>query len=155
MPLVAVMPSALAGRSIPARSRDARRGRTPAVCLLLMLALAMPASTEERIDTAMNWKIRQEGTERSRIMRTMHFLTDVYGPRLTGSPNHKNAAEWAVRQMEAWGLVNGRLEPFDFGRPGWLNERLSAHIVAPVKDHLVSEELAWKPGTTASRRARP
>jgi hypothetical protein len=41
-----------------------------------------------------NEKIRKEEAANSQIMRTMHFLTDVYGPRLTGSPNHKAAAEW-------------------------------------------------------------
>ena len=49
-------------------------------------------------------RIRKEAMERSQIMKTMHMFTDVYGPRLTGSPNHKAAAEWAVKQMTAWGL---------------------------------------------------
>ena len=40
----------------------------------------------------------------SQIMRTLHYLTDIYGPRLTGSPNHKAAAEWAVKQMTELGL---------------------------------------------------
>jgi carboxypeptidase Q len=84
-----------------------------------------------------NWKIRREATENSQIMKTLHVLTDVYGPRLTGSPNLKSAGEWAVKQMESWGFTNGRLEPWDFGKPGWLNERFTAHLVSPVKDALV------------------
>ena len=82
------------------------------------------------------------------------MLTDVYGPRLTGSPNHKRAAEWAIKQMQDWGFANGHLEPWDFKHPGWLNERLTAHIIAPVKDSLVSEVLAWTPGTRGPVRAR-
>ena len=46
-------------------------------------------------------RIRTEAMERSQIMKTMHMFTDVYGPRLTGSPNHRNAAEWAVKQMQS------------------------------------------------------
>ncbi|HTG86895.1 MAG TPA: M20/M25/M40 family metallo-hydrolase [Pyrinomonadaceae bacterium] len=92
-------------------------------------------------------RIRKEATERSQIMRTMHMFTDLYGPRLTGSPNHKAAAEWAVKQMTAWGLENAHLEAWDFGHPGWANERLTAHLIAPVKDALVVEALAWTPGT--------
>jgi hypothetical protein len=92
--------------------------------------------------------------ENSQIMKTMHMLSDVYGPRLTGSPNHKRAAEWAVKQMQEWGLANGHLEPWDFKHPGWLNERLSAHIISPVKDALVTEALAWTPGTLGNVRAR-
>ena len=116
-----------------------------AVCVLLVIG-PMDAS-DERIDTEVNWRIRQEGTTNSQIMHTMHYLTDVYGPRLTGSPNHEAAARWVVQQLEAWGLQNGHLEPWDFGHPGWLNERLTAHIVSPVKDHLVGEVLAWTPST--------
>src|SRR5688572_21143265 len=92
-------------------------------------------------------RIRKEGMDNSQIMRTMHYLTDVYGPRLTGSPNHKAAAEWTVMQMIEWGLTNGRLEPWDFGHPGWLNERFSGFITSPVMDSLVGEVLAWTPST--------
>ena len=92
--------------------------------------------------------------DNSQIMKTMHYLTDVYGPRLTGSPNHENAAKWAVKQMESWGFINGKLEPWDFSRSttrtarvGWLNEEATGHIVSPVKDNLVFEVLAWTPST--------
>ena len=113
-----------------------------------------PAAQTERIDAEVYWKIRREGTERSQAMRTLHFLTDLYGPRLTGSPNFKAAADWTVAQMNAWGLKNTRLEPWDFGHPGWLNERLSAHIISPVKDALVCEALAWTPGTNGAVTGR-
>ena len=86
-------------------------------------------------------------------MKIAQVLTDLYGPRPTGSPNLKAAGEWAIRHMESWGLQNGRLEPWDWGNPGWLNERLSAHIVSPVKDHLVAEALGWTPGTNGPVRA--
>ena len=102
---------------------------------------------EERPDQSIFWKIRQEGTNNSQILRTLHMLTDVHGPRLTGSPNLKAAGEWAIQQMQSWGMKNGRLEPWDFGHPGWTNERLAAYIVSPVKDTLVAEVLAWTPGT--------
>jgi len=126
-----------------------------APALVFTLAAAYPSAQDaaERIDTEVNAKIRMEGINRSQIMRTMHYLTDVYGPRLTGSPNHENAAKWAIERMTEWGLVNGRLEPFEFKTAtvtpagGWLNERASGHIVSPVKDNLVFEVLAWTPST--------
>src|ERR1044072_5724422 len=99
-------------------------------------------------------RIRKEAMERSQIMKTMHMFTDVYGPRLTGSPNHKAAAEWAVKQMTAWGLENAHLEPWDFKHPGWLNERLTAHLISPVKDPLVCEVLAWTPSTKGTVQAK-
>jgi hypothetical protein len=120
---------------------------------LIALAVAAPAAAPERINHEINSRIRQEGRDRSQILRTLHYLTDVYGPRLTGSPNHKMAAEWAVKQMAEWGLVNGRLEPWEFGHPGWLNERFSGFIVSPVKDSLVGEVLAWTPSTAGTVNA--
>src|SRR6185369_9259997 len=84
----------------------------------------------------------------------MHMFTDVYGPRLTGSPNHKAAAEWAVKQMTTWGFDNAHLEPWDFKHPGWLNERLTAHLISPVKDPLVCEVLAWTPSTKGTVQAK-
>ena len=113
----------------------------------LMLGAVPVVRAQEKIDAETNARIRKEGMEYSQIMRTMHFLTDVYGPRLTGSPSLKAAGEWAMKQMQSWGLENGHLEPWDFGHPGWVNERLTAHIVSPVKDPLVCEVLAWTPGT--------
>jgi hypothetical protein len=109
---------------------------------------------DEKIDAGINAKIRAEAQSNSQILRTLHYLTDVHGPRLTGSPSHKAAAEWAVKQMTDWGLVNGHLEPWDFGRPGWANEYLSAHVVSPTKDALVVEALAWTPGTNGVVRAK-
>ena len=126
-----------------------------AVALFLILSLvSLPVLAQNGGDTDLLARIRKEAMDRSQIMKTMHMLTDVYGPRLTGSPNHKNAAEWAIKQMTAWGLSNGHLEPWDFGHPGWLNERLTAHIISPVKDPLVCEVLAWTPSTRGTVQAK-
>jgi hypothetical protein len=119
----------------------------PACVVALVASVSALVIAEERPDHDVFWKIRQEGTTNSQILRTLHMLTDVHGPRLTGSPNLKAAGEWAIEQMHTWGLKNGRLEPWDFGHPGWTNERLAAYIVSPVKDTLVGEVLAWTPGT--------
>jgi carboxypeptidase Q len=129
--------------------------RTFAVAsLVVALTAALPLASQDSLDPAINSKIRQDEAIRSQVMRTLHYLTDVYGPRLTGSPNHKAAAEWAVKQMTGWGMTNGHLEPWDFGHPGWVNERLSVHVVSPLKDALAVEALAWTPGTNGSVTAK-
>ena len=89
------------------------------VSIVALAALSALVVAEERTDQAVFWKIRQEGTNNSQIMRTLHMLTDVHGPRLTGSPNLKAASDWAIEQMHAWGLKNGHLDPWNFGYPGW------------------------------------
>jgi carboxypeptidase Q len=121
---------------------------------LILTLLCLPVLAQTTTDEDLLARIRQEETSNSQIMKTMHMLADVYGPRLTGSPNHKRAAEWAVKQMTEWGLSNAHLEAWDFGHPGWLNERLTAHIISPVKDSLVCEVLAWTPSTRGVVRAK-
>ena len=120
---------------------------------LVVSLLALPIAAQNGSGDMLA-RIRKEAMERSQIMKTMHMFTDLYGPRLTGSPNHKAAAEWAVKQMTAWGLENAHLEPWDFKHPGWANERLTAHLVSPVKDPLVCEVLAWTPSTKGTVTAK-
>jgi carboxypeptidase Q len=120
----------------------------------LVLALFAPLAAQSRLDADINAKIRQEENSHSQIMRTLHFLTDVYGPRLTGTPSLKAAGEWSVKQMEAWGFTNGHLEPWDYGHPGWVNERFTGHIIAPVKDQLTAEVVALTPGTNGTITAQ-
>ena len=120
---------------------------------LIVSMLSLPVAAQNGSGDMLT-RIRKEAMERSQIMKTMHMFTDVYGPRLTGSPNHKAAAEWAVKQMTAWGFDNAYLEPWDFKHPGWLNERLTAHLISPVKDPLVCEVLAWTPSTKGTVQAK-
>lgn len=126
---------------------------TPVLLAVAGSAAVLAAAGPEPIDHAVNARIRVEARDRSQIMQTLHVLTDVYGPRLTGSPNHKAAAEWTIAEMKRWGFDTGRLEEWDFGHPGWLNERLTAHVTAPVKDTLVAEALAWTNGTNGPVKA--
>jgi carboxypeptidase Q len=116
------------------------------VLTAVFAATSVPAA-QEKVDQDIQWKIRREASDNSQIMRTMHFLTDVYGPRLTGSPNLKAAQDWIVKETTRWGLKNAHLEPWSFGHPGWVNERLSVHAISPFKDSLITEALAWTPGT--------
>jgi len=115
------------------------------------LAIAQAPSVA---DLDINKKIRAEENDHSQIMHTMHFLTDIHGPRLTGSPNHKAAAKWAIQQMKDWGLENAHLEPWDFGHPGWASERASGYIVSPIHDQLTFKVLAWTPGTKGTISAQ-
>jgi hypothetical protein len=113
----------------------------------LLVVVAVPLAAQSSGDADVLARIREEANTRSQILRSVHVLSDLYGPRLTGSPSLKAAGEWAIAAMQSWGLTNARLEPWNWGRDGWVNERFSAHIVSPVKDSLVGEVLAWTPGT--------
>ena len=127
--------------------------RTFAAAVLIAICAALPGA-QAQLDSTINDKIRSEEAANSQVMRTLHFLADVHGPRLTGSPSHKAAAEWAVKTMTGWGMVNGKLEPWAWNKPGWANEFLSVHAVAPFKDALVVEALAWTPGTNGAVKTK-
>src|ERR1041385_4531969 len=92
-------------------------------------------------------KIRDEGLNRSQVMQTLSYLSDVIGPRLTASPNMKRACEWTRDTMAKWGLQNAHLEPWPFGR-GWSLKRFSAQVTDPQDFPLISYPKAWSPGTS-------
>jgi carboxypeptidase Q len=113
----------------------------------LTLASAALAQQPETIDAAMNAKIRAEGLDRSKLMWVEHYLTDVYGPRPIGSPNHVAAANWAMKTMTSWGMKNAHLEPFTWRGVGWMPGRASGYITSPVKANLKFEAVPWSPST--------
>ncbi len=122
------------------------------VCFFLLAALPLVAQAPALSD--MYAQIRAEETNNSKIMWIIHEVADVYGPRLTGTPNLKEADDWAVRTMTSWGLKNVHLEPWTFQPPsaatpvpGWENIELSAEAVGPFHGQLMVEPLAWTPST--------
>src|SRR5215467_2347053 len=110
----------------------------------LPLAAQWPAA--EKIDLDAVYRIKEEGLDRSQVMETASYLTDVYGPRLTGSPDTKEAADWAQKTMKSWGLSNVHTEKWMFGR-GWRNERMFAMALTPRPYPLIAYPKAWTPGT--------
>ena len=109
----------------------------------------------ERVDTAMIEKIKEEGLQRSKVMETISYITDVHGPRLTGSPLTRKAGEWAKGQLTEWGLENAQLESWGpFGR-GWTLEACSANMVEPHFSQLIAYPKAWTPSTPKTVRGEP
>ncbi|HYQ85810.1 MAG TPA: M20/M25/M40 family metallo-hydrolase [Bacteroidota bacterium] len=102
---------------------------------------------QEKVDTSAISKIRDEGFNRSQVMDLLSTLSDVYGPRLTGSPGFKRAAEWARQTLDSWGLENAHLEAWGpFGR-GWSLKHFSANVIGSQVFPLISYPKAWSPGT--------
>ncbi|MGH9710376.1 MAG: M20/M25/M40 family metallo-hydrolase, partial [Candidatus Acidiferrales bacterium] len=129
------------------------------VTFFLLAALPLVAQAPALSD--MYAQIRAEETNNSKIMWIIHEVADVYGPRVTGTPNLKAADDWAVRTMTSWGLVNAHLEPWTFQPPsaatpvpGWENMELSAEAVAPFHGQLMVEPLAWTPSTHGTVTAK-
>ena len=122
------------------------------LCCLMLVAL--PATAQAPGVSDVYAQIRAEETSNSKIMWVIHEVADVYGPRVTGSPNLKAADDWALKTMASWGLVNTHLEPWTFQPPsaatpvpGWENMELLADAVAPFHGQLMVKPLAWTPST--------
>jgi len=89
--------------------------------------------------------IRQEGFERSQAMETVSWLSDVFGPRVTGTPSIEAAKDWAAERMRRWGLRVYE-ERFPYGR-GWSLERFHAHLIAPQTMPIIGYPRAWTTST--------
>jgi len=117
----------------------------------VLLSLALPSvgqMPQEKVDLDAIYKIKDEGLNRSQVMDTLSYLSDVYGARLTGSPQIKAAAEWTKRKLAQWELVNVNLESWGpFGR-GWTNEKFTARAISSATSFpLIAYPKAWTPGT--------
>jgi hypothetical protein len=117
-------------------------------------ALALPTAAsgqgqiaQERVDMDAVSRIRQEGLEHSQIPELAHHLTDVIGPRLTGSPGMKAANEWTAATLKSWGLTEVTIEPWgEFGR-GWENVSYEGRILTPYSQPMPGQASAWTGST--------
>ena len=124
------------------------RARTLGLALALAGLVALPiAAQHEQVDLDAIYRIKQEGFQNSQVMETLSYLTDVYGPLLTNSPNYRKGGDWAVKRMTSWGLTNVTLESWGPFGSGWENERTVILAVAPQKFPILGYSKAWSVGT--------
>jgi hypothetical protein len=111
--------------------------------IAVLLLLALPALSQEHIDLGIVDRVKAEAFERSKVMETLRNLTDVHGPRLTGSPGFDDAARWAMGELKGYGLENVHLEKWGpFGR-AWSLEQASLELIEPRYAQLTAVPLAW------------
>jgi len=116
---------------------------------LILLAVVMPASGQEAaIDLEMLYKIKQEGQRNSDIEELAYIMTDLAGPRLTGSAGMDRGNEIARAKLAEYGLSNVRIEEVsDFNRGGWNLTKAYAAMVAPYYNNFAVTPVAWTAGT--------
>jgi carboxypeptidase Q len=115
-----------------------------AFALTLSLTLLLPA--QDQVDLQAIHRLKQEAMANSKVMDTLFQLTEVIGARITGSPAHKAAAEYAVKRLQEHGATNAKLEKWEFGR-GWSFSHFNMHMTAPAASTIIGYPLAWTPGT--------
>jgi carboxypeptidase Q len=118
------------------------------VTVALSICLSNQVSAEEKVDLSIVNRIKHEAFgPNSKVMETAFYLTDVHGPRLTGSPQIKSAAEWTVKTLNEWGMANTKMETWGpFGR-GWSCTRFTAMLKEPEFSPLIGFARPWSPGT--------
>ncbi len=122
--------------------------------LTVLILFSGYVNGQEPVDLDMIYKIKKEGLQNSNVMDIAFHLTDVSGPRLTGSTGLKNASEWARDELTSWGLENANLEKWgEFGK-GWEANRVYVAMTKPYYQPLIGMAKAWTPGTTGEIKAQ-
>ncbi|HEY1909823.1 MAG TPA: M20/M25/M40 family metallo-hydrolase [Vicinamibacterales bacterium] len=139
-------------RNVPTRLKISLR--LTATALLLVVA-SVPLLAQEPVNDAVIAQIKSEAFQQSAVMDTLSWLSDVHGPRLTGSPTLRAAAEWARDQLTKWGMVNAALEPNGTTSRGWSIDRFSIEMTAPQYMRITGYPRAWSPGLSTPLSATP
>jgi hypothetical protein len=124
-----------------------------ATSLLISFATAQELAGD-KVDLDALAQIKNEAYQHSQVMENLYYMSEVYGPRVTNSRNHRAAAEWAMQQMKSWGLKNVHLEPFSFGY-GWQIKKYYGAMESPVYAAIPGFPLAWTPGTNGPLTEEP
>jgi carboxypeptidase Q len=122
---------------------------------ILALVLAIPVMAADTVDLNAVNRIKSEAFEHSQVMDTLELLTDRYGPRLTASPEFKEAADWAAARLREYGVENVHLERWgDFGR-SWSLQKFALEMTQPRYSLLSAWPLAWSSTTSGAVTGQP
>jgi carboxypeptidase Q len=125
------------------------------VALALALAVSVPLVGQEAVNDTVIAQIKIEGFQHSAVMDTLSWLSDVHGPRLTGSPALRRAGDWARDQLARWGLANAALESYGSIGRGWMLERFSIEMTEPQYMRITGYPRAWSPAIAATLAGTP
>lgn len=129
------------------KGAEVRRKLLPTLLLLLQGVSIVGAQAQDTTAAGIVARIKAEAaSERSQAMTAAFMLTDVFGPRLTGSPGFRRAGQWALEQLRGYGLTNVEAQPLPWAR-GWSYSSLSVQLVAPTAAPLIATPVAWSPPT--------
>ena len=115
--------------------------------LLLFSTSFSWAQSQEEVLT----KIKKETEKESQVMKSISYLSDVFGPRLMGTPNYYNAVVWAEKQLRSWGITHTQLQSFDKGHQGWELESFTVEMLEPSYSHINAYPLAYTASTEGTQ----
>jgi Zn-dependent M28 family amino/carboxypeptidase len=123
--------------------------------LFALSLLSVALCAQEKVDLSVVQRIKTEAFQNSKVMDHLFWITDVYGPRLTGSPGFTAAANWVVKQLKEYGIDDAATQPWGkFGR-SWRLTKFSVSIQEPEYAPLIGFPLAWSADTKGPLVAEP
>jgi hypothetical protein len=120
-----------------------------------MLTFSLVLSAQESVDLTVLNRIKAEAFQNSQVMDHLFYLADVYGPRLTNSPGHVAAGDFAVKRLREYGLENVKKEKWGPFGQSWRLTHFSGHMIEPQYQALIGLPLAWTPGTNGLVTGEP
>ena len=123
-------------------------------CFILGCTALVLSFAQDKPDLMTITKIRHEGFKHSQVMKTVGYLSDVIGPRPTGSPEVTRAYNWTADKFREWGCENVHLEPFSFGI-GWAPRYVSAHLLEPHYAPMIAISVEWGSSTNGKIVGQP
>ena len=118
-----------------------------------LLSVTAPLGAQTGVDTAGTAAIIRQATDHSEVMKNLEYLSDVIGPRLTGSAAMRRANDWTAERFRAYGLT-AAIEPWDFGVT-WERGVANARLLAPFQRAVTAQSWAWTAGTGGKPIAGP
>jgi carboxypeptidase Q len=131
-----------------------RQAAVTCAALLLISSATAQEPAGDKVDLTALAQIKSEAFQNSQVMENLFYMSEVYGPRVNNSRNHKAAAEWAMKQMKEWGLQNVHLEKWPFGY-GWQIKKFYGAMETPAYAAFSGFPLAWTPGTNGPITVEP
>jgi carboxypeptidase Q len=125
------------------------------LALALAFIVTVPLVGQEPVNDVVIAQIKTEGFQRSAVMDTLSWLSDVHGPRLTGTPALRRAGEWVRDQLARWGLAGAALESYGSIGRGWVLERFSIEMTEPQFMRITGYPRAWSPAIASTLTGTP
>ena len=123
------------------------------ITLLIALSISLSIQSQEKEQTDIVDIIKKHGLENSQVMEIASWITDVHGPRLTGSTGLDNATKWVKDEMESWGMENVHLQQWGpFGR-GWDLTHFEMHAEGANYWPIIAYPKAWSSSISGTGEA--
>ena len=115
--------------------------------MTLVILLVSTVHVWGQSDSVALGKLKTASDNTSQVMTILSYLSDVYGPRLMGTPNYHKAVVWSESQLKSWGITRTQQQSFDKGHRGWEVVKFSMELVDPVYSAITAYPLAYTSST--------